>query len=109
MLCPALPADRFQRKPLSAGHAMPVRSIPLILCRLQRMIAAWLVLTALVLTSLVSESVCGDEPESLAEPSAETVADKPPTPQELMTARGLVRYRSMWRTVQEIEIGRAHV
>ena len=93
---------------------MRVHSIPLMLCRLKRMIAAWLVLksllltalvlTALGLTSLVSKSVCGDEPESLAEPSAETVADKPPTPQELMTARGLVRYRSMWRTVQEIEL-----
>lgn len=35
--------------------------------------------------------------------SADT-ATKVPSPQELMTARGFVRYRGMWRTVQEIEL-----
>ena len=78
---------------------MRVDSISLIHSRLQRMVVA-----LLVLTSLVSKSVCGDDPVSLAEPAAATAVEKPPTPQELMTARGLVRYRSMWRTVQEIEL-----
>jgi HEAT repeat protein len=31
-------------------------------------------------------------------------ADRPPTPQERMTAQGFVRYRGMWRTVQEIDL-----
>ncbi|MFM1996001.1 MAG: hypothetical protein RLZZ111_388 [Planctomycetota bacterium] len=44
-----------------------------------------------------------------AEPAAGVVvttpaADRPPTPQERMTAQGFVRYRGMWRTVQEIDL-----
>lgn len=31
-------------------------------------------------------------------------ADRPATPQERMTAQGFVRYRGMWRTVQEIDL-----
>ena len=30
--------------------------------------------------------------------------DKPPSPQEIMSARGFIRYRGSWRTVQEIEL-----
>jgi HEAT repeat protein len=68
------------------------------LCRLQ------LVATAVLLTGLAPDAVIGDEPASVAGAVAATTAEKPPSPQELMTARGFVRYRGMWRTVQEIEL-----
>ncbi|MFM9194357.1 MAG: HEAT repeat domain-containing protein [Planctomycetia bacterium] len=42
----------------------------------------------------------GEEPAS----TAASVTEKPASQQELMTARGFVRYRGMWRTVQEIEL-----
>jgi HEAT repeat protein len=64
-----------------------------------RIVAAVLLMTA----SLQGVARC-DEPASSAGAAAETTAERPPSPQELMTARGFVRYRGMWRTVQEIEL-----
>jgi HEAT repeat protein len=64
------------------------------LCRLQRIAAS------LLLMAVAPAVVLGDEPSSVAE----AIAERPPSPQELMTARGFVRYRGMWRTVQEIEL-----
>lgn len=62
--------------------------------RLQRIVAV------VLLTALASDVLMGDEPASVGG----AMAEKPPSPQELMAARGLVRYRGMWRTVQEIEL-----
>jgi len=78
---------------------MRVHPMPPVLSRLPRVAAA-----LVALMTLVPAVVRGDEPASLAEPSAGSAAEKSPSPQELMSARGLVRYRSMWRTVQEIEL-----
>jgi len=78
---------------------MRVHSIPPNVRRLQRIATAIIALAA-----VVPDAVQGDEPASLAEPPAGRSTEKPPSPQELMSARGLVRYRSMWRTVQEIEL-----
>jgi len=58
------------------------------------------------------EPVAGTEPEAdAAEAGADAgtetsveAAPRRPTPQEVMTQRGLVRYRGSWRTVQEIEL-----
>jgi HEAT repeat protein len=58
----------------------------------------------LAMTLLPPDAVGGEEPASVAETTAETTADQRPSPQELMHARGFVRYRGMWRTVQEIEL-----
>jgi len=62
----------------------------------------------LLLTERTVATVHADEPLAAAHPAAETTAEtaaeKPPSPQELMAARGLVRYRGMWRCVQEIEL-----
>ena len=67
-----------------------------------------IVAAVLMMTASLPGAVIGDEPASVAgaaaETTAETTAEKPPSPQELMTARGFVRYRGMWRTVQEIEL-----
>jgi hypothetical protein len=63
-----------------------------------------IVAAVLMMTASLPGAVRGDEPASVAEAAAETTAEKPPSPQELMTARGFVRYRGMWRTVQEIEL-----
>ena len=60
--------------------------------------------TALLLTAVAAAVAQGDEPASVAAAAADTSAERPPSPQELMTARGFVRYRGMWRTVQEIEL-----
>jgi len=59
-----------------------------------------IVAAVLVMTTVVPAAILGDEPASVAE----SMAAKPPSPQELMAARGFVRYRGMWRTVQEIEL-----
>ena len=59
-----------------------------------------IVAAVLVMTAVVPAAVLGDEPASVAE----SMGVKPPSPQELMSARGFVRYRGMWRTVQEIEL-----
>jgi HEAT repeat protein len=59
-----------------------------------------IVAAVLVMTTVVSAAAAGDEPASVSE----STAAKPPSPQELMGARGFVRYRGMWRTVQEIEL-----
>jgi len=61
-----------------------------------------IVVAVLMMTASLQGVVRGDEPASVA--GAETSAERPPSPQELMTARGFVRYRGMWRTVQEIEL-----
>ena len=63
-----------------------------------------IVVAVLMLTASLQSVVIGDEPAPVAETTAETTAERPPSPQELMTARGFVRYRGMWRTVQEIEL-----
>jgi hypothetical protein len=67
-----------------------------------------IVAAVLMMTASLPGAVRGDEPASVAgaatETTAENTAEKPPSPQELMTARGFVRYRGMWRTVQEIEL-----
>ena len=68
------------------------------LSRLQRIVAAASV--TVLLASRVPDAVIGDEPTSVGEATAAKV----PSPQELMAARGFVRYRGMWRTVQEIEL-----
>lgn len=59
-----------------------------------------IVAAVLMMTAVVPAAVLGDEPASVAGATAE----KPASPQELMAARGFVRYRGMWRTVQEIEL-----
>jgi hypothetical protein len=59
-----------------------------------------IVAAVLMMTASLQSAVLGDEPASVAE----SMAAKPPSPQELMSARGFVRYRGMWRTVQEIEL-----
>jgi len=61
-----------------------------------------IVAAVLIMTASLQGAVRGDEPVSVA--GVETTAERPPSPQELMTARGFVRYRGMWRTVQEIEL-----
>ena len=58
----------------------------------------------LMMTASLPGVVIGDEPASVAGAAADTSAEQRLSPQELMTARGLVRYRGMWRTVQEIEL-----
>jgi HEAT repeat protein len=63
--------------------------------RLRRFAAAAVLVPACLLST-----ARGDEPASAAAGATE----KPPSQQELMTARGFVRYRGMWRTVQEIEL-----
>jgi len=67
-----------------------------------------IIAAALVMTAAVPATVLGDDPASVADvetaAAAETSAERPPSPQELMAARGFVRYRGMWRTVQEIEL-----
>jgi HEAT repeat protein len=68
-----------------------------------RIVAAVLLITA-SLQGVAPATVMGDEPASSVGAVAETKAEKPPSPQELMAARGFVRYRGMWRTVQEIEL-----
>jgi len=68
-----------------------------------RIVVAVLMMTA-SLQGVVPATVMGDEPASVAGAAADTSAERPPSPQELMTARGFVRYRGMWRTVQEIEL-----
>jgi len=79
---------------------MRVDSTSAVLYRFQPMATVLVALT----TMLVPDLVRGDEPASLAETAAVPSAEKQPSPQELMSGRGLVRYRSMWRTVQEIEL-----
>ncbi len=59
-----------------------------------------IVAAVLMMTASLQGVVIGDEPASVADTSAEQRL----SPQELMTARGLSRYRGMWRTVQEIEL-----
>ena len=59
-----------------------------------------IVAAVLMMSSSLQGVVIGDEPASVADTSAEQRL----SPQELMTARGFVRYRGMWRTVQEIEL-----
>jgi HEAT repeat protein len=61
-----------------------------------------IVAAALMMTASLQGAVRGEEPVSVA--GVETTTERPPSPQELMTARGFVRYRGMWRTVQEIEL-----
>ena len=63
-----------------------------------------IVAAVLMMTASLQGVVIGDEPASVTGAAADTSAERPPSPQELMTARGLVRYRGMWRTVQEIEL-----
>jgi HEAT repeat protein len=58
------------------------------------------IVVAVLMAALVPDAALGAEPASVGGDTAE----KPSSPQELMSARGLVRYRSMWRTVQEIEL-----
>jgi len=54
---------------------------------------------------LVAAAACGPAACRGDEPAAATsAAERPPTPQEFMASRGLVRYRGSWRTVQEIEL-----
>ena len=43
------------------------------------------------------QAAAAGEPPSAGDPGA-------PSQREVMTARGFVRYRSAWRTVQEIEL-----
>ena len=57
-----------------------------------------------MMTASLQGVVIGDEPASVAGAAANTSAEQRLSPQELMTARGFVRYRGMWRTVQEIEL-----
>jgi len=61
-----------------------------------------MVAAVLMMAASLQGVIRGDEPGSFA--GVETTAEKPPSPQELMAARGFVRYRGMWRTVQEIEL-----
>ena len=63
-----------------------------------------IVAAVLLMTASQQGVARGDEPASSGGAAAETTAERPPSPQELMTARGFVRYRGMWRTVQEIEL-----
>lgn len=64
-----------------------------------RLVAALL----MIASASSSAPVTADEGASASAISADT-APKVPSPQELMAARGFVRYRGMWRTVQEIEL-----
>ena len=63
-----------------------------------------IVVAVLMMTASLQGVVIGDEPAPVAGAVADTSAEQRLNPQELMTARGLVRYRGMWRTVQEIEL-----
>jgi len=63
-----------------------------------------IVVAVLMMTASLQGVVVGDEPASVAGAAADTSAEQRLSPQELMTARGFVRYRGMWRTVQEIEL-----
>lgn len=63
-----------------------------------------IVVAVLMMTASLQGVVIGDEPASVAGTAADTSAEQRLSPQELMTARGFVRYRGMWRTVQEIEL-----
>jgi HEAT repeat protein len=63
-----------------------------------------IVAAVLIMAASLKGVVLGDEPSSSAGAAAETTAERQPSPQELMAARGFVRYRGMWRTVQEIEL-----
>ena len=63
-----------------------------------------IVVAVLMMTASLQGVVIGDEPASVAGAAANTSAEQRLSPQELMTARGFVRYRGMWRTVQEIEL-----
>jgi hypothetical protein len=63
-----------------------------------------IVVAVLMMTASLQGVVIGDEPASVAGAAADTSAEQRLSPQELMTARGFVRYRGMWRTVQEIEL-----
>lgn len=64
-----------------------------------RPVAASLVIAVASLVAPVS----ADEASSVSGGAGDK-ATQVPSPQELMTARGFVRYRGMWRTVQEIEL-----
>jgi hypothetical protein len=57
---------------------------------------------ALILGATMALPDCPGADEAIV-PVA-TAAEAAPTPQEFMVARGFVRYRGMWRTVQEIEL-----
>lgn len=57
------------------------------------------IVAAVLMIALVADVVAAQEPASVAG----AMAGKQ-TPQELMASRGFVRYRGMWRTVQEIEL-----
>jgi hypothetical protein len=59
----------------------------------------WNVVAACVLAACVAIGWADDPAAADA-----AVAEKPPSPQEIMAARGFVRYRGSWRTVQEIEL-----
>ena len=63
-----------------------------------------IVAAVLMLTASLQGVVIGDEPAPVAGAAADTSVEQRLSPQELMTARGFVRYRGMWRTVQEIEL-----
>ena len=63
-----------------------------------------IVVAVLMLTASLQSVVIGDEPAPVAGAAADTSVEQRLSPQELMTARGFVRYRGMWRTVQEIEL-----
>jgi len=63
-----------------------------------------IVVAVLMMTASLQGVVIGDEPAPAAGAAADTSAEQRLSPQELMTARGFVRYRGMWRTVQEIEL-----
>ena len=63
-----------------------------------------IVAAVLMMTASLEGVVIGDEPASSAGAGVEITPERPPSPQELMAARGFVRYRGMWRTVQEIEL-----
>lgn len=80
---------------------------------LRGVVASWVVMTALMTAPVVAaEPASGTGPAGdstkpagdSAGPTAEATSGKPPSPQELMSARGFIRYRGMWRTVQEIEL-----
>ena len=60
----------------------------------------WRFGAAVLLMATATAAVDGDETASVEG----TTASKAPSPQEVMAARGFVRYRGMWRTVQEIEL-----
>jgi hypothetical protein len=60
------------------------------------------IVVAVLMMASLQGVTSGDEPVSIS--GVENPAERPPSPQELMTSRGFVRYRGMWRTVQEIEL-----